>query len=97
VGVKCSITLAFRSRISSTWLVLCADRLSKQAIENDVDLPARLAGRDDLFEETDDLRAGVPLGRFALHLAGLDLQRRVQRQRAIAPILEAVPFQPSGQ
>jgi hypothetical protein len=48
-----------------------------------------------LFEETDELRAGVPLRSLALHFAGLYIQRRVQRQRAIAPILEAVPFQPS--
>ena len=67
-----------------------------QIIQNDVNLLARRAAGDDLFEETDELRAGVPLGSLALHLAGLYIQGRVQRQRAITPILEAVPFQPSG-
>ena len=61
-----------------------------------MNLLLRLAAGDDLFEESDELRAGVPLGRLALHLAGLHIQRRVQRQRAVASIFKAMPFQPSG-
>src|SRR5450755_3591753 len=38
----------------------------------------------------------MPLGGLALHLSSLDVERRVQRQRAIASILKAVPFQTSG-
>ena len=50
-----------------------------QIIENDVNLLARLAAGDDLFEEADELRAGVSLGSLALHLSGLYVERRIQR------------------
>jgi len=67
--------------------------VSRKIIENDVNLLMRCTAGDDLFEEVDELRAGVPRGRLALHLPGLHLERRVQRQGAIASILEAMPLQ----
>ena len=59
-----------------------------------MNLLMRFTARDDLFEEVDELRAGVALGGLALHLPGLDMQCRVQRQRTVASIFKAVPLPP---
>ena len=68
----------------------------RQVVENHVNLLVGLTAGDNLFEEPDEFGAGVPLGSLALHLASLDVECRVQRQRAIASIFKAVPFQSSG-
>ena len=68
----------------------------REVVQNDVDLPVRFATGDDLAEKVDEFSAGVARGGFALDRAGLGVQRRVQRQRAVALVLEAVPFGAAG-
>ena len=68
--------------------------MSREIIEDDVNRLMRFATGDHLLEEVDELCAGVPLGSLALDFPGLHIQRRIQRQGAVAPIFKAVPFQP---
>ena len=51
-------------------LVYVGRFMRRQIVEDDVNLLARLASSDHLIQEDHDLGAGVPRGRFALHLAG---------------------------
>ena len=57
-----------------------------------MDLLSGLAGRDHLAEEAHEVLACMPGRRLALNLAGLDVQRRVERQRAVSLVLEPVPL-----
>jgi hypothetical protein len=68
----------------------------RQVIGDDVDL---LGGRlvdDDVGQEGDEFRRSVPRRGFAQYLAGSGVERRVQRQRAMAVVFKAVPFRPAG-
>ena len=47
---------------------------------------------DDVGQERDELGGGVLRGGLAEHLAGLGIERRVQRQRAVTVVLKAVPL-----
>jgi hypothetical protein len=60
----------------------------RQIVQNDVNVLMRFTAGDDLFEEVHELGAGVALGSLALHLSGLHIQRRAQRQRAVASIFK---------
>ncbi len=52
-------------------------------------LTARLV-HDDVSEKRHELGRGVALGSLAQHLTGLGIESRVQRQGAVAEILEAM-------
>lgn len=54
-----------------------------------------LAG-DDVFEEGDELLAGVASGGLAQHLASGRVQRRERAQRAVALVFEPVALGPPG-
>ena len=66
-----------------------------QVIADDVNgLFWSLAG-DEIFQKGDELCTGVAGARLANHLAAGGMERRVQRERAVAVILEAVSFGPA--
>ena len=46
----------------------------------------------DVDEEGDELRRRVPLSGLAQYLTGLGVEGGVQRQRAMAKVLEAMPL-----
>jgi hypothetical protein len=68
-----------------------------QVVENNVNLLVELTAGDDLLEETDEFRAGVPLGSLALHLSSLDCRapratttcHRVDTQSSAVPAVRA--------
>src|SRR5881392_2864053 len=69
--------------------------VSGEVVENDMDLAVtRLVG-NHFAEEGDDLLGRVALSGSPDHLARSRVERREQRQRSVAVILEAVPFQSS--
>ena len=47
---------------------------------------------DHIPEEVHEVPARVPSRRLALHLTGLHVQRRVERQRTVTPELERATF-----
>ncbi len=61
-----------------------------------MDRPAFGRGRDQAIEEPEKLRTRVPLGGHALDSAGGDIECGIERQGAIALVLEAVAFRPTG-
>lgn len=68
----------------------------REVVGDDVNLPARGLVGDDVGEESDELSRGVARGRLAKHLAGARVEGRIQRQRAMALVLEAVALRPPG-
>jgi hypothetical protein len=48
------------------------------------------------LQKGDEVLAGVPRRRHPLNLAGLHVQRRVQRERSMAIVFEALPFGAAG-
>ncbi len=70
--------------------------VSREVVEDDVDLlPGRAEG-DDFLQESDEVLTGVASGGFAVHAAGGRFQRGIERQRSVAVVLEAVTLGPSG-
>ena len=67
-----------------------------QVVEDHVDLLIGLAGYDHFPQETDEVLARVPSRRLAHHVAGLDVQRGVERQRAVPLVLESVALDAAG-
>ncbi len=64
--------------------------MGREIVRDDVDLaPLRLTGHD-VAEELDKGGAGVPRHRLAEHFTRLRIERREQRERAMAVVLEAV-------
>lgn len=59
----------------------------RQIVQNDVDFPRRRPF-DHLGEELDKLLAGVTGGGLAEYFAGLRIQRRIQRQRAVTVVFK---------
>ena len=62
----------------------------REIIENDVNFLGPPGAAHQIRNEGDEFFAGVPLGRFSLDFAGLDVQRCIERQRAMPIILKAV-------
>ena len=59
------------------------DRLgfvSREVVEDDVNLLLARTPRYDFFEKGDEFAAGVTSGRFAMDATGCCLQRRIQRK-----------------
>jgi len=50
---------------------------------------------EEIFQKRDELCAGVAGASLANHLAAGGMERRVQRERAVAIILKAVSFGPA--
>ena len=72
-----------------------ADRLSfvcGEIVEDDVNLLPRRAQGDHLLEKGDELAAGVAGGGLAVDAAGGGIERRIQGERAVPVVLEAVAF-----
>ena len=67
--------------------------MCREIVEHDVDLlrPRGLRATKS-FQKRDELFAGMAARSHALHLASLHIQRRIQRQRAVAIIFKAMPF-----
>jgi hypothetical protein len=73
----------------------CFGLVGGKVVQHDVDLrPPSLA--EQLGQKGDELGAGVPSGCLALHLAGLHIQSRIPRKRAVAIVFEAIPFRSPG-
>ena len=68
----------------------------REVVEDDVDLAAGMTTGDDLGEEADKFLARVARRRLAAHLASLRVQGGVERERAVALVLEAVALGASG-
>jgi len=69
--------------------------MSREVVQDHVDLLGPFRFSNQLFQEGDELGAGVTSSGLALHLAGLYVQRGIERQRPVAIVLEAVPFGPT--
>src|SRR5690348_21541 len=70
--------------------------VSGKIVQNDMSLLLALCRSDHLLEEGDEFIAGMPRRRFAVNLAGSDVQRRVQGKRAVAVVFKSVLFDPAG-
>jgi hypothetical protein len=70
--------------------------VSGEIVEDDMNLLPTRAQRYDLFEEGDEVAAGVAGGGFSMHASGLGIQRGIERKRAMAIVLETVTFGASG-
>ena len=68
--------------------------MRRQIVENDVNLGRRGLRRHNLGQKCQEVRAGVS-GRLAEDFAGLRIERRIQRQRAVPLVFEAVTLRPS--
>ena len=68
--------------------------VSREVIQNYMYLPLCGLGGDDLFQKTDKLLAGVACGGLAEHFASLRIQSRIQRERPVPVILEAMLLSP---
>ena len=66
--------------------------VSREVIGDHMDLFAAGLIDHQVCEERDELGRGVPRSRFAEHLTGLGVEGGIQRQGAVAKVLEAVPF-----
>ena len=70
----------------------------REIVEDHVNLLAAWLMRHDVGEERDELSGGMACGRSPEHLTGLRVECRVERERAVAGVLKAVPFgAPGGQ
>jgi len=67
-----------------------------EVVENDMNLLPSRAQRYSLFEEGDEVAAGVASAGFSMYAPGIGVQRGVQRKRAMAIIFEAVTLGASG-
>ena len=79
-------------RMSSQKVVDLSGVMGGEVVGNHVDLFAARLVDDDVRQEGDELRRSVTHGRFAEHLAGLGVERRVQGQRAVPEVLKAMPL-----
>jgi hypothetical protein len=61
-------------------------------IKHQADLVRMLGPLHEPFQKGDELAAGVPRRRHAVHRAGLHIERRVQRQRAVPIVSETMPL-----
>jgi len=76
-----------------------ADRLSfvgGEIVEDDVNLLPRRAQGYDFLEKGNELAAGVTGSGSAVDAAGGGIERRIQGERAVPVVLEAVTFGASG-
>lgn len=64
--------------ISTQELFYLSGLVCRQIIESDVNLLIRFTARDNLFEEVDELGAGVPLSGPALYLPRFHIQCSIQ-------------------
>src|SRR5208337_2749864 len=72
-----------------------ADRLSfvgGEIVEDDVNLLPRRAQGYDLLQERDELTAGMAGGGLAVNATGGGIERRIQGERSVSVVLEAVTF-----
>src|ERR1035437_3515223 len=72
-----------------------ADRLSfvgGEIVEDDVNLLPRRAQGYDLLQKGHELVAGVASGSFAVNATGGGIERRIQGERSVPVVLEAVAF-----
>jgi hypothetical protein len=68
--------------------------MRREVVQDDENLlPGRL-GRDDFFQEANELLTGVPRGGLADDLAGFWIQGGLQRERPVPVVFEAVLFGP---
>ena len=65
-----------------------------KVVQDDVHLALDGLGRNDFFQERNKLLTGMSWGGLAEDLAGLWIQRRIQRERPMPEILEAVLLSP---
>ena len=76
-----------------------ADRLRfmrGEIVEDDVNLLPRRAQGYDLLQKGDELTAGMAGSGFAVDATGGGIQCRIQRERAMPVVFEAVTFSASG-
>ena len=64
--------------------------VSREIVEDDVDLLTGRAQGDDFLQESDEVLTGVASGGFAVNAAGGGVQRRIQRQGSVPVVLETV-------
>lgn len=67
-----------------------------KVVQNDMHLSVGGLGGDDVCKKSHKLLAGMSGSRLPNHLAGLRIQRRIQRQSAMAVLFKAMPFSASG-
>src|ERR1700739_1361601 len=64
--------------------------VSREIVQDDVDLLVPGALRDNFFEESNELAAGMARGGFAVNPPAGRVQSRIQEQRSVAVVLESV-------
>ena len=69
--------------------------MSREIIQDDVNLPAPGAQRDDFLEEGEEVAAGMASAGFAVNPAGGGVQGCVQRECSVTEVFEPVAFGPS--
>lgn len=70
--------------------------MGREIIGNNVKLLALGQAGHDLVKESNKLRTGVTRGGLAQHLAGLGVERGVERKRAVTVVLKTVSLGSSG-
>ena len=70
--------------------------VSGQVVHDNVDLLLRFAQGDHLTEKVDELLTGMTGCCLAVHLAGFNIQRGIQRERAMPVVFKSMPLNSAG-
>lgn len=68
----------------------------RKVVDDHMNVPTRRLRREHVTQEVHECLAGMTWHRVADDFAGLRVQRGVQRQRAVAVVLESMAFRASG-
>ena len=70
--------------------------VSREIVEDDMDLLSRRAQRNDLLEKGYEVLTGVARGGFSMNTAGGGIQRRIQGERSVPVVFEPMAFNAAG-
>src|SRR5262245_33679230 len=80
-------------RMAAQELIHPSGLVGRQVVENDVDLLILGLAGNKLTQEGHELLTGMAVGRTSYDTSCFGVQRRVERQRAMTEVLEAMPLQ----
>ena len=66
--------------------------MSREIVDDDMDVSPTGLRVDDVLQEVDEGLAGMPRHRLPDDLAGLRVERRIQRERGVPVVLKAMAF-----
>ncbi len=70
--------------------------VSREIVEDDVDLLSRRAQRNDLLQKAYEVLTGVARGGLSMNTTGGGIQRRIQRERSVPVVFKSMAFGAAG-